>query len=394
MTYTGLVYRNLLRHRLRTLLTVLAIAVSILLVCAVLTLPTALNSLVDNAASNVRISVHHRAGLGYWLPVAFVARARQLKHVTAVNTFAWYGGVYDDPRNQFPSFAVDPDAVSAMWPEYGIEAEALERFRRVRNGALVGDQTMRRFDWKVGDNVTLRGKDFPVDLTFQVVGVIPAGANPVPDMFWFDRKYLDEALQRSAGIGIDGWSFVQIIWLRADGVEHVESIMSEAERLFRDSGEDIAVETEKSFIASFVNSSRGLVRVIVLVGGLVVTAVVLIAANTSAMGVRERIAEIAIMKSLGFRRRLVLSVLLAESVLQALAGGLLGTGLALALFAWLRGAGRANAAVVGPLGGFFISPEVVGEGILVALFVGFVAGAVPAWNGARVNVTAALRSLF
>src|SRR5262249_8510125 len=164
----------------------------------------------------------------------------------------------------------------------------------------------------------------------------------------------------------------------------------------RRSARGVAAETEKFFVASFFSSLQGFMRVILAVGFLVVVAVVLIAANTSAMGVRERLPEIAVLKSLGFGRRAILLTPLAESTLQATLGGLLGAGGAYALFQALGAAGKPSTALpfLGPFGGFHMSLLVAAEGLAVAVAVGLVAGVVPAWTGARLNVVEALRRLF
>ena len=390
MTYPRLVWKNLLRHPLRTVFTTLAIALSIFLVCAVLTLPGALDAVLGRASSNLRITVHHKAGLTYWLPFAFVQKVRSLPGVAGVGHYSWFGGIYDEPKNLFPNFAMDPDSVEQVWPDYGIDPAAVARFRKTRNGALVGETTMRKFGWRIGQEVTLRGTIFPVDLTFQLVGVIPAASgNGV--VFWFNRKYLEEAMEERGGMRNVG-----MIWIRAGRPEDVPGIMHAVDALFRNSEAETASETEKSFYMSFFSALNGFIRVILVVGFLVVGAVVLIAANTSAMGVRERVPEIAILKSLGFQRRPILLALLAESTLQAGLGGLLGAGGAYALFTALAAAGKTGGGVpfLGPLASFRMSLPVAAEGLAVALAVGFVAGLVPAWNGARLNVVEALRRLF
>ncbi len=389
MTYPRFVFRNLFRHPLRTVFTMLSIALSIFLVCAVLTLPGALDRIFARAASNVRITVHHKAGLTYWLPFAFVHKVRGLPGVAGVNHYTWFGGIYDEPKNMFPNFAVDPDTIPQVWPEYKIDPEALERFRTMRNGALVGVDTMTKFGWRVGQEVTLRGTIFPVDLTFRIVGVIPADSgNPV--VFWFNRKYFEEAMESRGGI-----KNVGMIWIRAERPEQVNQIMASVDALFRNSEAEVAAETEKSFFGSFFTSFRSFIRVILAVGFLCVGAVVLIAANTSAMGVRERVPEIAVLKSLGFSRRTILLSLMAESTLQAGVGGLLGAGSAYAILQALHAAGKTGGnRVLGPFGSFMMSPGIAAEGVAIALLVGLVAGAVPAWNGARLQVVDALRRLF
>jgi putative ABC transport system permease protein len=366
-----------------------SIALSIFLVCAVLTLPGALDRLLARSASAVRISVHHEAGLTYWLPFAFVHKIRGVPGVAGVNHYSWFGGIYDEPKNMFPNFALDPETVAAVWPDYGVDPAALARFRRIRNGALVGEQTLRKFGWRIGQPVTLRGTIFPVDLTFEIVGVIPAaGGNPI--VFWFNRQVLEEAMEPRGGLRAVG-----MIWIRAARPEDVPRIMRDVDALFRNSEAEVAAETEKSFFASFFSSFQGVIRVILAVGFLVVGAVVLIAANTSAMGVRERIPEIAILKSLGFRRGPILAGLLAESTLQATLGGIAGAGTAYVVLNALSRSGRTgNSAFLGPLAQFQVSPEVALQGVGIAVLVGLVAGAVPAWNGARLQVVDALRRLF
>lgn len=389
MTWPRLVLRNLFRHPLRAVFTMCSIALSIFLVCAVLTLPSAVERILARSASNVRISIHHKAGLTYWLPFSFVQRVRAIPNIAGVSHYSWFGGIYDEPKNLFPNFGMDPESVAQVFPDYKIDPVALERFRKIRNAALVGEQTMRKFGWRIGQEVTLRGTIFPVDLTFQIVGMIPA-ASGNPMVFWFNRQYLEEAMESRGGLRAVG-----MIWVRADRPEHVDGIMRAVDDLFRNSEAEVAAETEKSFIESFFSSFQGIIRVILAVGFLVVGAVVLIAANTSAMGVRERVPEIAVLKSLGFRRGPILWTLLAESTLQALIGGLVGAGAAYGILNALAASGKTGTmAFLGPLAQFQVSAVVAAEGVMTALAVGVVSGLVPAWNGARLRVTDALRRLF
>ena len=127
-----------------------------------------------------------------------------------MNHYSWFGGIYDEPKNMFPNFAVDPETVDEVWPDYRIAPDALARFKHVRNGALVGEDTMRKFGWHVGQNVTLKGTIFPVDLTFEIVGTIPA-ASPTRRMLWFNRKYLERGAWNRAAAS----TRVGMIWLRA-----------------------------------------------------------------------------------------------------------------------------------------------------------------------------------
>jgi putative ABC transport system permease protein len=378
-----LIHRNLFRNRLRTVLTALAIAFSIFLVCAVRTLPSVRDAIFAEAALSLRISVHNKAGLVYHMPLAYVQRVRSLPHVAAVNHFTWFGGIYTEPKDLFPNFAIDPETVGETWPDYGWDPAALEAFRRTRNGALVGVRTMKKFGWAVGDGVTLRGTVFPVDLSFKIVGTVPERGNPI--VFWFQRAYLEEAM---APYG--GWGRVGMIWARVDRPEHVAPVMAAVDDLFRNSEAETAAETERSFYANFFSSLEGIITVVSAVGFLVVAAIILIAANTAAMSIRERLPELAVLKTLGFRRRLLLVLLLGECVLMAAVGGGVG---AVAAYVILNAGQSGWSPILGPLGLFIMPVSVLLDGLFIALTVGIVAGVVPARGAARLNVAAALRAL-
>jgi putative ABC transport system permease protein len=383
MSTRTFIWRNLGRNRVRTVLTTLAIAFSIFLVCAVMTLPAVRDSILNRSASGLRLSVHHKAGLTYLLPLAYAQRVRALPHVAGVNHWTWFGGVYTEPKDLFPNFAIDAETIGEVWPDYGWDPTVLEAFKHTRNGALVGARTMKKFDWKVGDEISLRGTVFPLNLTFKIVGQIPERGNPV--VLWFPRQYLEEAMQPHGGFGHIG-----MLWVRVDHPEHVNTVMAAIEDLTRNSEAETAAETERSFFANFLSSFEGLITVIMLVGFLVVAAIVLIAANTAAMSVRERIGEVAVLKTIGFRRRTIFTLLLSEGLVIAGCGGVLGAGLAYLI---LNTGNSSWSPFLGPLGLFIMPVSVLIQGLFLALLVGMLAGVIPARGAARLNVATALRQI-
>ena len=390
MTYFALIRRNLARNRLRAILTAVSIGLSIFLVCAVLTLPQGFGSLLDRMASGTRISIHNKAGLAYVLPYGDLQKVRAIPGVAAAASFTWFGGVYDQPNNMFPNFAIDADAAADVWPDYGIDPQALADFRSYRDAALVGYQTMRTFGWKVGDRITLRGTIWPVDLEFRIVGAMPEGkGNPV--MLWFSRVYLEEAM-RAKGISFD---IIGMIWARISEPSAVEPVMRRIDDLFRNSEFETQSETEKSFFLNFMGSLTGITRIILAVGFLVVAAVVFIAANSCSMSIRERAGEIAILKAIGFRPRAILGVLLAETLLLAAFGGFTGAFGAYGVFKLLALLGATHASpALGPLSMFIMTATVLGQGLFVTLLVGMLAGIIPAWGAAHRPVALALREVF
>jgi putative ABC transport system permease protein len=383
MTYATLVRRNLFRSKLRTILTTVAIAFSIFLVCAVMTLPSVRDNLLKNASKSLRISIHNKAGLVYFMPHAYVQRVRAIPGVVATNEFTWFGGIVTEPKDLFPNFAVDPEGIAETWNDWKLDPAALEKFKRVRNAALVGVRTMEKFRWKVGDEVTLRGTVFPINLTLKIVGVLPESANPI--MLWFPRAYLEEAMKPFGRMDRVG-----MIWARVASPADINRVMTAVDDMFRNSQAETASETERAFFASFMSSLEGIITVVQTVGFLVVAAIGLIAANTAAMSVRERTGEIAVLKAIGYTRGQIHLLILAEAVTVATTGGVIGAGLAYVILNAGRGA---DSPFLGPLGLFIMPVSILVEGIVLALVVGLAAGFIPARSAAAMSVTGALREV-
>ncbi len=388
MTTLHLVRANLRRNRLRSALTAGAVALATLLVCLLLTMPAGLDALLARATSNVRLSVVNRAGLVYSMPYAFARRIRALPGVADAMAVVWFGGAYEEAGHvTFPSFAVEADRVGGTYPDYRFPPEVLSDFRRYRDGALVGRATMERYGWRPGQRITLQSSVWNVSLDLRIVGEIPRDGNP---LVWIQREYLDQALQAAGrgDLGIAG-----LIWVRAESAASTQAVMDAIDELTRRSDSPTTQQTEKSFFASFLGSLQGLLSVILAVTALVALCIVFIAANTASLSIRERAGEIALMKALGFGRRRLFALLLAETMLLASGAGLLGVGLAVA-FSWLLRVTAGRIPSLGPLGGFIVTEGVVAQGLVLGLLVGLLAGVIPAWGAARKPVAATLRETF
>jgi len=282
---------------------------------------------------------------------------------------------------------VEADAIGKVWEDWKISPEALAAFRRYRDGALVGRQTLQKYGWKVGDLVTLKSTLFPGELRFRIVGEIPVDRLPT---FFFQREYLDQSLQ-ALGASLD---WMGMVWVRVDDPRQVAGVMTQIDRMFRNSPAETASETEKSYFRNFFGMLQGFVAVILIVTALVALTIVFIAANTASMSVRERFREIAILKAIGFRRRTLFGMLLVESTLLATLGGLLGALASLALTQLLRRATEQADSALGPLAGFVVTNAILVEGIFLALAIGMLAGVVPSYGAARRGVAATMREIF
>lgn len=388
MGYAAFVLANLRRNPLRTALTALAVLLAVALVTLLMTMPAGLDALIDSVTSNTRISVHNKAGVVYPMPYSFTRKVRRIPGVTAALGVTWFGGAFEEAgRVTFPNFAVEVDQVGAVYPDYNIKPQQLADFRRYRDGAMVGRQTMEKYDWKIGDRITLRSTVWPIDLDLRIVGEIPNDNAP---MLWLNREYADQALKAR---GYPGLGVTSVIWVRTDQPERVNAIMREIDELSRNSEAETASETEASFFANFFGSLQGFATIIIIVTGLVALCIVFIAANTASMAVRERAGEIAVLKALGFRRTVLFAMLLAEVVAMSSLAGAVGVGIAVALTESLRQFAGFSPAL-GPLGNFYVTGPIIATGLGLSLVVGLVAGFAPAYGAARKPVVEALREVF
>jgi putative ABC transport system permease protein len=324
------------------------------------------------------------------MPYAYVQRLRGIPGVSAVNGEVWFGGAYEDEGIvTFPSFALDPNAIAAVWPDYEVEPLALEKFRRQRDAAIVGRETMKKYRWRIGQQVSLVSTVWPVTLTFRIVGEIPNDRAP---HFWIQREYLAQAMEAQDRT----LDTVGTVWLRVADPALVPSVMARAVEMFRNSPAEVSAETEKSFFSSFFGSLQSFVQIILVVTGLVALCVLCIAANTASMAVRERSREIAVLRAIGFGRGVIFGTLVAEStVLATLAGGT-GALMTFGFSAMIRvfAGGSMGSNELGPLTGFLVTPGLVAEGIALSVVVGLIAGIAPAWGAARRPVAETLREVF
>jgi putative ABC transport system permease protein len=388
MKYLPLILRNLGRNKLRSILTGAAIALAIALVCILRTMPAGLDAVLASASNNTRISTHNEAGIVYSMPYAYLSKVRAIPGVVGAIGWNWFGGAVDLTKGvEFPNFAVDPDQIDVVYADWNLDPKVFDDFRKYRDAALVAHDQMAKFNWKVGDNVTLTSTVFPVSLTFRIVGVLPRERT-----FYFQREYLSQALA-AAGINLDTTG---LIWSRVDDPERVGPVMREIDDMFRNGEAVTSSETEKSFVGNFFSGLKGLVTVIEIVAGLVTLCIVFIAANTASMSIRERVGEIAILKAIGFRKQTIFSTLLAEAGLLALVAGIAGAGAAYFLITGLHlwAASQGGNAQLGPLTAFVVSTTILIQAIFIALFIGILSGWVPALGASRRSVAQTLREVF
>jgi putative ABC transport system permease protein len=385
MKYISFLLRNLLRNRRRTILTVTSIAVSLFLVTTLRTILTELESPASTPESALRLITRHRVSLANLLPASYRAKIAQVPGVEAVIGSMWFGGVYKDPKNFFPQFAVDTDQYFAVNADLKITAGEKQAFLADRTGALVGDSLADRFGWKVGDKVHLKGALFEVDPELTVRATYSGGGDNGSSLF-FHSEYFNEALKQS-NFGLS--DFTGTFTIRVRSAEEIPGVAAQVDALFRNSTAPTKTETEKAFVLGFLAMMGNVRLLITAIVSVVIFTMVLVASNTMAMSVRERVREIGILKALGFKKIHVLSFLIGESTLLALSGALVGTLGARFLFSGVK----ISSLTMGFIQRFDVTFGTVALCLAIGLFVGVVAAGVPAWQAARRRVVDALRGV-
>jgi|SRR5208282_335104 len=376
MKYTALVLKNLVRGKRRTILTVLSIAISLFIFSALVSIPTVADEILGDTAAAGRIATHNKAGLTYMIPIAYKQRIVTIPHVEVVVPESWFGGVYHEVYDQFPNLAVDPEQVDLMWPDWGISKQQFEQFKKIRTACLIGSETMKRFHLHLGQQIQLRGTLYPFNVTLNIVGIV--GGKAPPSFLLFRRDYLEEAAGRPG--------MVDLMWVKVDKPENVPQVIAAIDEGFTNSSAETLSESEAAFIGSFMDQYRTFFTMAELLGFIVVLMIGLVAANTAAMSIRERRSEIALMRSIGFPARTILSLLLAESILIGLLGGTIGCG---AAYIVLKGLSLGN--VAGPFSTIRMPPAILAETMVVAALIGVFSAIVPASSAARRNIVDALR---
>ncbi len=379
-----LILRNAFRHKLRTLLTVVGIVVAI----AAFGL---LRTVVDawyagaNASSSARLVTRSSVSLVFPLPLTYAQKIRQLDGVTGVSWANWFGGVYVTERNFFPQFAIDAPSYLDMYPEFILSPEERKAFLTDRRGAIVGRKLADKYGWRVGDQIPLRGTIYPGTWTFNLRGIYD-GADQGTDTstMFFHFDLLNETIKKMYPRRADQTG-VFIVRLRDPG--EAAEVSAAIDLTFKNSLAETLSETEKAFQLSFVAMTEAILLAIQAVSFVVIVIIMAVMANTMSMTARERSAEYATLKALGFSNGFVVMLISAESLGIALLGGLIGIALTFPI-------AHAFAGLVGSiLPIFFVSESTVMMQLGAALLVGVVAAALPAWNVARIRIVDGLRAI-
>jgi putative ABC transport system permease protein len=386
LRFLPFVLKNLLRKKTRTILTVGSILFPVFLVAFMATFLRTLH-LPDPARERglYRLVTRHKVGLTTPLPYAVVNRIAPLEGVRAITPIDRIAGFYRDASagNVFPRFAVDPQAFLEVFDDAQIVQGSAEEWKRDRAGGLVGVALVKKYGWKIGDSVTIKGTLYPVDLTFTVQAVYSLPYENSASIF-FHRAYLEEAWPPFRGT-------VSTIWTRCADAACAGRLPKQIDDFYENSPHPTKTESENAFTLGFVSLLWNVQMLLTAMGVIIIGVVVVVAANTVALNVRERVVEIAVLRTLGFSRPRIVGLVMSESLALAGVGGGLGFLVFVAAFSRLKGA-LMETRLAPFAAGMTIFPEVVALAALVALVVGVFSAIVPAVLAARRPIVAGLRA--
>lgn len=382
MTLGSFVIRNTFRNKLRSGLTMFSISFSLLLLTLMICIWRSFY--IDQVAPEAarRLIVRDRVSLAFFLPAFYRDKIRSVPGVSAVAPITWFGGRYidDRPEHFFAQLGTDPDEYLKVASDKIIPPDQVKAWQQDRTGCIVDVTLANKYGWKLGDHITLQGTIFPTNLELTIRGIYHR--DPPQNALYFNAKYLEEAVPWFKGQA--GWYSAQI-----DSPEHVADASRTIDDMFHNSPLQTKTESEKAFQLGFVASLGNIKAFILSICGAVVFAIMLVSANTMAMSVRSRTREVAVLKTLGFTQRGVLSIFVTEAVAIAFGGGVIGVLIAIPVIAIMT---RGFIGLGIPLN-MKVNGITAALSLLISLILGVVSGYLPARRASRVNIVEGLRHI-
>ena len=382
MKYFHLVWAALVRSKTRTLLTLMSVVAAFLLFGMLDSVRVAFNSGGSVAGAN-RMVTMSRLSITQMLPYSLDQQIHAVPGVKQAAYAAWFGGIYRDPKNFFANFSVSPNYLD-LYPEFKLPDAQRKAWQADRQGAIVGEALARQFGWKIGDTIPLQATIFPThgsnDWSFTLRGIYHVDDPKMKAqerVLFFHWTYFDEANDYVKGRV--GWWIVQ-----PDKTASADAVARAIDRLSENSDHETKTQSEAAFNQSFAKQFADIGLIVSAIMGAVFFTLLLLTGNTMAQAVRERIPELAVLKTIGFSNRSVLWLVLAESVLLVVLGGTLGMLLAAAIVPMVGAASGGMIALPGLLA------QTWGLGLALMVGIGLLVGVLPALRGMRLNIVDAL----
>ncbi|MFH1703629.1 MAG: FtsX-like permease family protein [Nitrospirota bacterium] len=384
MQLLKIITKNALRHKLRTFLTILGVAIAILAFGLLRTVISAWYAGVE-ASSASRLVTRNSISLIFPLPLSYKDKIRQVDGVKLVSFGNWFGGIYIDEKNFFANYAVEPRGYLTLYPEIIIPEDQKKAFLQDRKGAVAGRILIEKYRWKIGDIITLKGTIFPGEWDFVLRGIYRGRDKTVDESaFIFQWDYLNETLKKTTPLRADqvGWYMIGITNpnLAADVAVRID-------KTFKNSMAETLTETEKAFQLGFISMTEAIIIAIKLVSFVVIFIIMVVVANTMAMTARERIGEYAVFKTLGFGGWHIARLIFGESLLISLIGCILGIALTFPAADIFSSSLRTYFPV------FNVATKTIYMDIGASVLVGSVAAVFPTWRAIKIRIADGLRRI-
>jgi putative ABC transport system permease protein len=384
MFYLILTLRNAFRHPLRAVLTITGVAIAILAFGMLKTF-VGLWYLGADRSSATRLVTRNAISLVFSLPISYRDRIRQIPGVQSVSYGNWFGGVYIDEKHFFANEAFEPKSFLELYPEFILTDEQKAAFIRDRKGCIVGQKLADIYGWRLGDPIVLKGTIFPGQWEFTLRGIYHGKDKSTEErLFIFQWDYLNEALKRTVPRRADQVGFYMVGVTRP---ELAAQVSQEIDAIFKNSLAETITETEKAFNLGFIAMTEAIMIAIQVVSYVVIVIIMVVAANTMAMTARERIAEYATMKALGFGWRHIAITVFGESLFISLLGGIIG------IFLTFPAADLIEKQLAQFFPMFTISAETICFQFAAAFLVGVTASLFPVYRASTINVSEGLRRI-
>jgi len=381
--YFPLAFKNSIRNRRRSILTISSIAVSLCLLGCLLAIYYALFYKDATPGQALRLVVRHRVSLAQPLPASYENQIRRVPGVREISVWNWFGGTYKDqrdPNNFFARFGVEPKPFLTIRTQLEMPEDQRRAFVQDRTACIISADLAKKLNLKLGDRVTLKGDIYPVNLDLYVRGIFtdPDAVNSL----YFNQEYLRQLLPPGRR------DMESVFAVLADNTDDVPRIAKAVDAMFDNSPYPTKTESEQQFALSFVSFLGNVKLFLLSICGAVTFTILLVSGNTMAMSVRERIKEVGVLKTLGFTNRAILGIIIGEAATIALIGGIIGVLLASGLTVFV---GKFAETFNSQLIGLSITLPVALFCIAVALLVGIVSSFIPALNASRTNILDSLR---
>ena len=383
MKVLKLIFKNALRHKLRTGLTILGITIAVIAFGLLRTVVTVWDSSVDAAAAN-RLITRQSVSFIFTLPYCYKEKIKSVPGVQTVSFANWFGGVYKDKNNFFARLAVDAETIFDVMSEFLITPEELSNFKKERNSCVIGADIAKQYNIKIGDQMTLEGDIFPGNWDFVVRGIYrPKNKNTDATQMLFHWQYVDERMKIESPVrtGEVGWYIVLI-----KDPNKSASISNQIDALFKNSSAETKTETEKAFTQGFVAASGAIISAMNFISFVIIGIIMLVLANTMIMAARERTREYAVFKTLGFSAYHLIGLILGESLIISFLGGGIGITLTYPIVA-----GFEQAIPKGFFPFFFIEPKTTIMAMSAAILIGILAALFPIQRTLKTKIVEGFR---